>query len=178
MAKIWLGPVGNISRGHVLDCSKAPLEQRLRDYDPLLYVVWNPKKLKGHGCWEVRRRDEKKTVRPEDVVVYKGNTYVYPKYHELNLINHVMDLPHLNYRLFEKLKRMDMWNQKDMGDKGKYFAKQAEYLEAKHDEAYEDKLTKELQYGLKQLMPEMKDFKDYVNSGGDPYALAGVWDKA
>ena len=108
--KIWVNPTGSTIRGHVLDSALKPLEQRLKDYDPQLYIKWNPKKLHGWGCWELRRKPEQKTVRPEDVVVFQGNTFVCPKYHELNLVDHVMDIPFLNYSIVKKLEKMDTWS--------------------------------------------------------------------
>lgn len=177
MPKIWLGPVGSVSKGHVLDCAKAPLEQTLRDYDPLLYVRWNARKLKGNGCWEIRRKSEQKTLRPSDIWSGYGITIAYPKYHEIDLVNHVLDVAFLNYNVLTKLKSMDAWNMKDMGEKGKNFVKQAEYLEAKHLEKIEDKAVNELEYNIKQHKSQIRDFKEFINSGGNPYRLADHWDK-
>jgi hypothetical protein len=55
---ISVGPVGSVSIGHVLDCNKKAFEAALTAYDPLLYVKWNPKKMRGHGVWEIRRKPE------------------------------------------------------------------------------------------------------------------------
>lgn len=175
MSKIWMGPVGRISKGHVLDVSLKPFEQALKDYDAFLYVAWNPKKRNRNGCWEIRRKSEQKTVRPEDVVVFGGATYVFPKYHEINLVNHVLDCEFLNYSVLNKIKSMDAWNMKDMGYKGANFVKQAEYLEGKHLEKIEDEAVRELEYGLKQLKSEVRDFREYVLSGGNPHHLADGW---
>jgi hypothetical protein len=175
MAKIQVGPVGNISKGHVLDCAAAPLVERLRDYDPQLYISWNPRKLRGHGCWEVRRKPDEKSVRENDVVVFQGNTIVFPKYHENNLVNHVLDVPYLNYLILEKLKRMDMWTHKETGFKGKKLTEVLDYKEAKFLEKEEDNALKELDYNLKQHSSEIRWFKDYVASGHNPYRLADYW---
>ncbi len=168
-------PTGKAIEGHVLDCAKRPFLEALRLYDPLLYVKWNPKKCRGWGCWEVRRRPEEKTIRPEDVTVWRGNTIVCPKYHENNLTHHVLDIPYLNYRVLEKLKSMDMWEQKDMGYKAKNLNSVIEYNEAKFDEKTEDKALSELKYNLKQQKSQIRWLKDYVNSGGNPYRLADHW---
>lgn len=176
--KVWVSPTGNIIRGHVLDTAVGPLVERLRDYDPLLYVRWNSKKLRGWGCWEVRRKPELKSVKDADIIVYQKHTIVCPKYHELDLINHVMDVPFLNYSIFEKLKKMDMWNQKDMGDRGQNFGKEAEYLQGKYEEKIEDQALREKEYNIKQHKSLIREFKEYVLSGHDPYEIARVWDKA
>ena len=188
--RIEVKPTGKVIKGHVLDCSVGPLVERLRDIDPLLYVAWNPKKLRGWGVWEVRRKSEEKTVRmpreweipgkgkigiPGDVTSFGGMTIVYPKYHEIDLVNHVLDVPFLNYGVLEKIKAMDSWEMKDMGYKGKNFVKQAEYLEAKHLEKIEDKAIEELEYGLKQIKGEVRDLQEFVASGGNPYRLADHW---
>ncbi len=192
---IKMGPMGKLIKGHVLDCSVKPFERALKDYWAPLYVKWNPNKLRGHGCYEIRFKPEVKTVRkaqpekrnklgllvreaiPGDVYEFDGFTIAYPKYHENDLINHVMDVPFLNYSVLEKLKKMDMWETEGMGEKGKNFVKQAEYLEAKHDEQLEEKMTTELQYGLKQLKPEIKAFKEYVHRNGNPYRIADYWSR-
>lgn len=177
MPKVWLGPVGAVSQGHVLDCAKAPLEQALRDYDSLLYIRWNPRKLKGHGCWEIRRKPEVKTLKHTDLCTYRGATIAFPKYHEIDLVNHVLDVAFLNYTVLNKIKSMDAWNMKDMGDKGKNFVKQAEYLEGKYLEKVEDNALKELDYNLKQEKSRIHDFREYLLSGGDPHRLADHWGK-
>lgn len=170
-------PTGNTIRGHVLDVSHKPFSRALRFFDPQLYFVWNPKKCGKWGCWEIRRRPEEKSVRPEDVSVFQGNTIVFPKYHELSLVNHVIDLAYLNYNSIEKLKKMDMWNQKDMGHKGKHLTRTLDYNQAKFEERIDEKSSKELEYNLKQLKPEIRYFKDYVASGGNPHRLADAWGK-
>lgn len=189
---LFMGPTGGLCKGHVLDVSEKPFVQRLKDYDAQLYVKWNPKKLRGWGCWEIRRKPEEKTAKYSqrhellptgfmkygvqgDVYEFNGFTIVYPKYHELDLINHVLDVAFLNYSVIDKLKKMDMWNQKNMGYKGKNFNKEAEYLEAKHLDKIEDEALKELDYGMKQHKAEIRDFKEYVASGNNPYKLADHW---
>src|ERR1044071_7768295 len=109
MTKIWVAPVGKIVTGNVLDCGKQALERKLREYDNQLYVKWNPKKLKGHGCWELRRRPELKSIKPGDVSVYAGNTIVFPKYHENGFDSHLKDFAFLNYSMVSWLQANDQW---------------------------------------------------------------------
>lgn len=174
MSRITVGPAGSIIKGHVLDCAAAPVERALRAHDAQLYVKWNPRKLHGHGVWEVRRRPDTKSVLPEDVIVFKKNTFVFPKYHELDIVNHVLDVPFLNYNVVSKIKSMDAWSEK-FGERGKNFAKEAEYIEAKYDEKTEDDFLKEREYNLKQMKSEIRWLKEYVASGGNPARIADYW---
>lgn len=175
MAKVWLKPTGNVITGHVLDCAVGPLEKALRDHDAQLYVKWNPRKLHGWGVWEVRRRPESKSVREEDIVVWKGNTFVFPKYHEVSIVNHVVDVPYLNYSVVSKVKGMDTWAKEQFGYKGKNFAREVEYLEAKYDESVDEKSMLERDYNLKQMRSEIRDLKEFVLSGGNPARIADFW---
>lgn len=174
---MWVKPTGSIIKGHVFDCAVGPLQQALREHDAQLYVTWNSRKLHGWGCWEVRRKPELKTIRASDVVTFKGITIAEPKYHELNVVNHVMDVPFLNYSVVSRIKEMDTWNKEQFGHKGKNFGKEAEYLEAKYDEAIDEKSMKERDYNLKQLKSEIRDLKEYILSGGNPARIADFWDR-
>lgn len=173
MAKFVMGPTGSSIRGHVLDCAVAPLERALKSYDSQLYVHWNPRKLRGWGCWQVRWKPEAKTVREEDIVVFNGNTYVCPQYHENNFNNHVIDVPFLNYDIINKIKKMDAWVH--YGYKGKDLGREVDYIEAKYDEKVEDEMIKEREYNLKQMRSEIRWLKEYVASGGNPARIADYW---
>ena len=85
MPRFEIAPVGKISQGHVLDVAKGPFERALKDYDPLLYVRWNPKKVRGHGCWEIRRKPEMKGVR--EVVEFQGMSFVVIEHCELDIVS-------------------------------------------------------------------------------------------
>lgn len=193
MLNISIKPTGNLIKGNVLDASVGPLVERLRDYDPLLFVRWDPRKLRGWGCWSVMRQPEMKTVKRSqnpimlqtgkivppvqgDIYEFEGFTILDPKFHEMSLINHVLDVPYLNYQILDKLKEMDMWNQEGGGYKGKNITKMADYNNAKHLDKVEDKALKDLEYNLKQFGSEIKWFKDYVASGGNPDRIADYWD--
>lgn len=175
MAKVWVKPTGSIIKGHVLDCAVGPLQRALREHDAQLYVKWNPRKLHGWGCWEVRRKPELKTIKYTDVVTFKGMTIAEPKYNELSIVNHVMDVPFLNYSVVSKVKAMDTWTKEQFGYKGKNFAKEAEYLEAKYDEKIDEESMKERDYNLKQLKSEIRDLKEFILSGGNPAQIADFW---
>ncbi len=185
-------PTGKLNQGTVLDCSVKPFERMLKAYDSQLYVVWNQKKLKGWGTWEVRWRPELKSVRqsehPEylqtgalrppvqgDIYEFEGFTIVYPKYHENKFNNHVMDVPYLNYSVLTKIKQMDLWAKEELGYKAKKLTQELDYGEAKYMEKVEDNAIKELDYNLKQHKSEIRWFREYVNSGQNPYRLADNW---
>lgn len=170
---ISLGPTGGIIRGDVLDVNKTHLERTLKDYDPQLYIKWNPQRLKGWGAWEIRRRPETKTV--VDVVVFGGNTYVKLDYHEIDLINGILAVSFLNYNIVAKLQAMDTW--KHHGDKGKNFSKNIEYDAAKAQELQEKKAREERNHAAKVYKSEIRDFREYVLSGNNPAEIAKYWGK-
>lgn len=180
-------PTGRIIEGHVLDCSRKPLERKLKEYDAQLYLKWNKDKLHGWGCWELRRRPLMKTythtqyhrdnfgailrIVPGDVHHLDGCTIVEPKYHENDFENHVMDVPFLNYSIIEKIKKMDTWEHStSMG-----FAHDYEYLEAKVMENEDEKSNAELTYSAKQYKREIRDFKEFLLSGNSPARIADYW---
>lgn len=170
MPKIWLAPTGSISRGHVLDCAVGPLEARLREYDPQLYVRWAPKKLRGWGCWELRRRPENKV--PVESVPFEGNTITRLEYRETGDVSHLKDFSFLNYDIFRWLYDTDTWRD---SWKAKNWAKELEYREAKAQEAIEEKALAEKEYMIKQHRSQVRDFMDFVRSGGNPYRIADHW---
>lgn len=170
--RLWVGTTGNLITGHVLDCNKTNIEQQLKRYDEQLYIKWNSRKLKGWGCWELRRRPEKKTVK--EVVIFGGNTIVNLDYIENGFVSHLLDLPFLNYSLIEKVRKMDTWM------KSYYGKNWVNTYESKLDEnevKTKQKATDEMRYNFKQMKTQIKDFREYILSGNDPYRLLDNWDK-
>lgn len=179
---------GNLVQGHVMDVSLAPLEAALKRYDQQLYLHWNPKKLRGRGVWELRRKPEFKTIResrvvesPKGNVFIKGDifdfgdhTIVYPKYHENHFENHVKDFYRLDYRILDWVKSKDLW---DYGFRGKNTMKEAEYREAKYEEKIDEDADAERQYMIKQHRTQFNDFREYILAGGDPARLMDYWNK-
>jgi hypothetical protein len=169
MESSFLAPPGKLVIGHVLDCNKASLERELKFYDKQLYLKWNPKKRGGWGCWEVRRKPE------YTINIYQGKVGEYELYtvehKELDIINHVLDLPYLSRNTLGKLKQMDTWNNKQ-------WAKDLEYTEAKMREREEKKALDEMKYNIKQHKQEWRDFAKFVSEGGNPgQVLAKAWGK-
>ena len=168
--KVWLGPTGKVSQGHVLDCAMGPLKEKLRDLDEQLYIKWNPKKLKGWGLWEVRRRPNYKMVK--ETVEFGGNTYHQIDYIENNFEHHILDVPFLNYDIITKLKQIDTWAN---SDKGRNFNDQMDSKAASFEEAGKAKALAERQYELKQQKSMVRDLMDYTLGGGDPSLIAHHW---
>ena len=168
---IKIGPTGRIVRGNVLDVAEKPFTQALKDYDPLLYVRWNPVKLRGWGCWEIRRRPEKKSV--VEVLPWKGGGIIKIDYRELDIVNNVLDIAFLNYNAINKIKSMDTWK---IG--AQQWIRDLDYKAAKYEEAQLSKARAESQYVAKQFKHEINDFKELVLSGFNPARIAEHWDEA
>lgn len=168
---IKIGPTGGIIKGDVLDVNRKHLERALKDYDPQLYIKWNPTRLKGWGAWEIRRRPETKSVK--DIVVFEGNTYVDIEYVEVDILHGIMAVSFLNYNIISKLQSMDTW--KLHGDRGKNFSKNIDYDAAKHREARDKKANEERRHAAKVYKSEIRDFKEYILSGNNPADIAKFW---
>ena len=165
---VKLGPTGSIIRGSVLDVNKRALEEKLRDYDPLLYLRWNPRKLQGYGVWELRRRPEKKSVKSVDH--FGGNSIVVIDYVEVAMVNHVKDFAYLNYGILKWLQDHDQFkhNLKYWGDQ----------VDANLDRAREDarlKAREEMRYTAKQNRREIRGMMELVRAGKNPAWLADYW---
>src|SRR6185369_13350161 len=102
----FLKPTGSLIIGNTGDCNKGFLERCLKYYDQQLYIKWNPKKRGGWGMWEVRRRPETATNVFQGKLEDGTNVYTY-EYKELDLVNHVLDVPVLHYNVLGKIKSMD-----------------------------------------------------------------------
>lgn len=163
---ISIGATGNIVKGSVLDVNKKALEEKLRDYDKQLYIAWNPKKLKGMGTWEIRRRPEQKSAVPK--TEYMGQVWFVLEYVENNLINHVLDVPVLNYDVLGKIARMDTINVKN-------WAAELDYKRMKYEEKIKKEEREELSALFRDNKREMRDFKELVASGFNPARISKYW---
>lgn len=150
---------GKIVQGHVLDCNPKWLEQRLKQYDPQLYLRWNPEKNGGAGIWELRRLPSQKSL------VYHGDNLFTVEYREKEVISHIADLAVLNYKLLDALYEADTWRD---GEQGKHYARNLEYNEEQAQERKRQRLNQEMKYNLKQFKKEMQDFKQMVAEGQNP----------
>lgn len=169
MSKIWIAPTGKITKGNVLDVAIKPFVRAIQDHDSQLYLKWNPKKLKGWGCWEIRRRNKEKEIVQAtpvgEVMILKLD------YHENPLVNHVLDCAYLNYDAIRKLKEIDTWTNKD------HWFHDMEYKEAQKQKEIKSQAIDELKYNLRYHKSAMRDFMGMVNSGVNPaeVLLASEW---
>lgn len=171
MSEILMGPTGSVIRGHVLDVSEKRFNEALRAYDPLLYTRWNPKKLRGHGCWEIRRRPEFNTIT--DVCEFEGNLIFRLEPHEHDLVHHVLDAAFLNYDQIRRLKEMDTFQYGSASQwQDSMDRKRKDALEAAKAQAAERKRE-----AAKTFKNEIKAFKEFVRGGGNPHLIAQYWDR-
>lgn len=168
-----MGPTGKLIRGHVLDVAVKPFEQAMRFTlsDPYLYVRWNGEKLRGHGCWEIRRRPEFNSAL--DVAELDGQLLfkVGPK--EYDLVHHVLDCAFLNYDAIRKLKDMDTWK---WGNSSQY-QDEVERQTKTRQQRDAERRKKELAYAAKHYKAEIKGFQDALRDGVNPHAIANYWDR-
>lgn len=171
-----------IITGTINDVSKTHLERALKRYDSQLYLKWDSKK----AVWQLRRRPDTKSVKegyfldvpskgrvffPGDVHEFDNFTISVPKYHETRA-DCVKIFQHLDYRILDWVAKQDLWK---YGYKGKNFADEAAYREAKFEEKIDEDSYAEKAYGLKQMRTQINDFRQYVLDGGDPYRLLDFW---
>lgn len=168
---ILMGPTGRIIKGHVLDVNEGRFNEALRAYDPQLYTKWNPKKLRGHGCWEIRRRPEFNTAL--DVCEFEGNLIFKVGPYENDLVHHVLDCAFLNYDQLRKLKEMDTWQYGS-----------AEQWQDERERRSRDAKERAMQHGMKlrreasrTFKNEIRAFKQFVRDGGNPHLIAQHWDR-
>lgn len=163
--KLWHAPTGRLARGHVMDVSLKPFLRALQDYDKQLYVVWNPMKLNGWGCWEIRRLPNQKTAIYQGT--HNGMSFFKLTYLDRKDLHHVLDCAFLNYDVIRKLKEIDIFRiVKESG-----YASLDDLLEARSKEAKEARIAKasdNLKYAIKQNKSAMSAFYEMVRSGIHP----------
>lgn len=177
MSSIKIGPTGNIIRGSVLDVAKLPFQRALRDIDPLLYTKWNPKKLRGWGCWEIRRRPATNSI--VDVSELDGRLYLQLGPIENDLINHVLDCAFLNYDQIRKLKQMDTWQFGQTGEQGsRKWLDHIEDLERQSAKESYDRAVEARRYAARHHKKELRELRDAVASGANlSRMIADNWEK-
>lgn len=111
---------GSVVQGSVLDMNKKYFCEKLKQYDPRLYLKWNPKKRKGHGVWEIRIKPSKPTLVYHGE--FMGQELCSLEYIESDMIHHVLDVNVLNMQVFNKLREMDAWENKNLIAEGDYEA--------------------------------------------------------
>ena len=156
---ILIGATGRLVKGNLFDVRPKAMERVLKDYDPQLYVKGNTEKYGGWGCWEIRRRSN----LPEKVLKleHKGVKLYRYEYTELDIINHVLDVPFLDYQTLGKLKSIDTWATDN-------WVAKLEDDEFDEENAAIKRSLEEMKYRFRQHKREMKDFKEAVASGYNP----------
>lgn len=161
--------LGKCVQGHVLDITRKHFDRSLKNYDRLLYTKWNWRKNGGNGCWEVRRRPEKPYALYEGQ--YQGVKLFTVEYIETDAINHVLDVPFLNYAALERVKEMDAWVVDNYLDTIEYAAeKQRSHLEQQNRD--------ELRYQIKHHRKAFSILQEEMQGGRNPLKfLSGTYDK-
>lgn len=165
-----MGPTGKTISGHVLDVNVKAFNETLQFYDPCLYTKWNPKKLGGWGCWEIRRKPEFNTCL--DVTEYEGNIILKVGPYENDLVHHVLDCAFLNYDQLRKLKEMDTFA---YGSAEKWQAEKERRARDQKQLAAE-KAAKMKAEASRTFRKEIKAFKEFVQEGGNPHLVGLYWD--
>ncbi len=169
--KILMGATGKLIKGHVLDVNEKLFNEALRFYDKQLYTKWNPEKLRGNGCWEIRRRPEFNSAL--DVAEFNGMLIfkVGPK--EYDLVHHVLDCAFLNYDALRKLKEIDTWQ---YGTSSQY---QDEVERRTRNKRQKNALQrkKETAYMAKHYKQEIRGFQEAIRDGVNPHVIANYWDR-
>jgi hypothetical protein len=163
--KLWHAPPGKLIRGHVLDVSLKPFLRALQDYDKQLYVMWNPRKLNGHGCWEIRKLPNQKTAVYQGT--HKGMSFFKLTYIDRKDIHHVLDCAFLNYDAIRKIKEMDI----DRLVRESGYASLDDLLTAREMEAkaaQRERAAESLKYAIRQNKSAMSTFYEMVRSGIHP----------
>lgn len=171
--KVWMGPTGNTIKGHVMDVSVKPFVETMRFTlgDPFLYVKWNPNKVRGWGCWEIRRAPE--FMSAVDICEWDGKLFFKLGYKEYDLVHHVLDCAFLNYDAIRKLKQMDTWQH---GTASQYLDKQERMTDTRLERQVQQR-QKETAYAAKHYKAEIKAFQDALRDGVNPHAIAAHWDQ-
>ncbi len=175
--KIEVGPTGNLIKGDVLDVSVRGLTEALQFYDPLLYLKWEPKKRDGQGMWTLRRKPEFKVLTYHGE--FEGKQLYTLEYKEMDLENHVFNLPSLNYKLLDRVRKADVWVRADYDRsnqrKVQAWTKKLDEDEELYKTEMEQKIHKEAMYNMMQHRSALKEYKEAILSGTNPAHLARYW---
>ncbi len=166
--KFQVAPTGKLVQGTVFDGPVAPLKRALADHDSQLYLKWNTKKLGGMGVWELRRRPDSKQV--VESVSFQGNTISVVDYKELPIVAHVKDFPCITERIYEWVKANDVYQDK-FGIKGNRWAAELEYQSGQRLNREAEHAEKERDYAIRQHKSLIREYKEYVLSGHNPYRI-------
>ena len=161
---LFHGPTGKLVQGHVMDVDVKAFNRALRELDKRLYTRWNPDKLRGWGCWEIRMRPRKKSALY--MGSYEGKAIWMLEELEVNAVHHVLDCAFLNYDAIRKLKEMDTYDKK-------HFIHDLEYLEQQSANEANAKAHAERKYEMNYYKTAIKDLYSRVRSGENLHRIIG-----
>lgn len=179
--KIEIGVTGKIVRGNSLDVNRKAFEQSLRNLDPQLYLVWNPIKRSGMGCWEILRRPDKKKA------VYRA-THEGVNFFEITTNDKdsalVRELEHLHYRVIEDMASKDInriFNRKPHESDEVFMERvyrETDYRQQQHQQAVMAKAHEESTYIARQHKKEIRELRELALSGFNLARVMGQWNKS
>lgn len=178
---ISIGVTGKIVRGNSLDVSRKAFEQRLRNLDPQLYLVWNPIKRSGMGCWEILRRPDKKKS------VYRAS-FAGVDIYELSESDKdsalVRELDHLHYKVIEDMASKDINrifdrkpHESDVAFMERVY-RETDYRQEQHRIATMNKAHEESRYMARQHKKEIHELRELALSGFNLARVVANWNKS
>jgi len=173
---IEVGPTGSLVQGHLFDTDKVELERQLKRYDEQLYLKWDATRYGGYGTWQLRRRPKYKSI--VDSTQLGGCGIHRLEYKEIDIENHVWDLPALSDSLLDRVKACDIWDQTDYQGKSHRIEEFTATMEQRffdHKHETQQKQHTDMMYGIMQDRAVMKDFQERIVSGVDPRHLLRFW---
>lgn len=153
------GP-GHMVKGSLFDCSRNLFERLLKTYFSQLYVGWNPFKNEGQGCWEVWQKPSFKTATKR--VESKDYTIFTLDYQPNDFEHHVYDLPYLTPKFIDRLREMDMWENKN-------FAKNLDYQLEEDQQDLDRKEQEDIKYAVRHHKDLFRQLKALAQDGYNPF---------
>lgn len=150
---------GELIEGHVLDCRKKWLEQKLKDFDKDLYLKWNGKSAKGRGKWELRLRNTKYKI-------CQGALNGLPLYTLDYLESHSFLMFDMNYLGLPVYDRIRSWT--DVRDLKSPISKIYEEKEFEIKDRANKKAMEDFKYNVKQTENVWDYFMQKIARGENP----------
>lgn len=161
----FIQPPGSLIEGHLFDVDKVEFEKALKAYDSSLYVYWNSKKLKGAGCWEIRRKSRIYVTDQEEI---GQRNYLIANEHYDPQVDHVLDVCFLNYDQIRKIREMDVAHIAD-------YAAHVEKLEREYKEKAKERGQAAIKDVVSQFGREISQLQAALRDGLNPAEIARYW---
>jgi hypothetical protein len=180
--KLEVGATGKLVQGSIFDEPKAAFERKLRRYDALLYVRWNPLKRQGMGCWEVRRRPEKKSF--VHMATHAGANIFLLQYKEADLVHHVLDADVLDDRIMLRLWASDLDRvvPRHVGEDPLAYMQRVhaemDYRQIKREQRMQDAMDQDQKLMAREQRTAARDMMNLILSGWNPARIAQYWGRA